>query len=188
MQHNAQLRRTSAAVAAFLCVTTAVGMHRKMRGGQATSSYMATQRTLVLPVVVYQPDSPITFEDVTVASTKRGVCCTLFRVRNRSNVPISSYEVQAISQGGGNGQTLTQKLGRPLLPGETSPDSMHAWDLAPGSSSNAPNDRLSYVIYLMVVRATMADGTVFDDSKVFESLQLYSLRSAECLAALPRSH
>jgi hypothetical protein len=177
MQIKAPLRWVSSIVVSLVCVTTSGGTHRQTGTSQEAITYKLVPRSLVLPVIVDQPGSPLSFEDVAVASTQRGLCCTFFRVRNRSKVPIISYEAWAINQGAGNGLSRAEEDGRPLLPGDRSPDSTRTWDHLPlDTSLDASNDQVKVVIFLMVVRAKMADGTVFDDSKLFESLNGYSYK------------
>jgi hypothetical protein len=183
MQIKSLLRWGASVAVSLLCVTTSGGTHGQTGPPQETITYKLVPRSLVLPVIVDQPDSPLSFEDVAVASTQRGVCCAFFRVRNRSKVPIISYEAWAINQGGGNGDLLPEELGRPLLPGQTWPDpSTRNWDHLPLDTSlytslDASNDQVKVVVFLMVVRAKMADGKVFDDSKLFESLHLYAYKN-----------
>jgi hypothetical protein len=164
-------------IIALLCVVTSSGSHHRAQSSRNDLKLKLARRTVVLPVIVDQSNSPISFQDVSYAVPEVGTGSALFRIKNRSNVPITHYEVWAIGPGIGTG--VREGLAGPLLPGEIRPDMTHTWQPPPETWPSGGDDEMEAVVFMMVVRAEMADGAVFDDSKVFESLKVYCIKLFE---------
>jgi hypothetical protein len=138
------------------------------------------KRVFALPVIVYQPSAPIGFQDVQFVAMDKGVGTASFRIKNISNQPIVAYHVAEIHAYGGIGTGPNPNWG-PFLPGETRPDSALP-DAPLADSLPVPADEKSSMqtpVFLMVTKATMADGSQFDDEKAYQALKDYCARLAK---------
>jgi hypothetical protein len=169
---------------ACLVITPRADWRAGASGSRHPSQHLKPlKRITVLPVIVYQPNSPITFQDVQIVAADSGSGSAFYRIKNISSQPILSYRVVAMYAGGGYVRFQYPALGGapPFLPGEIRPDQTLSGTEFLDSQPIPADERDSIQVpaFLMVVRATMADGCVFDDQKAYEVLEDYRWKLAE---------
>ena len=164
------------------CLVASARPSRRAKTPATADPYQATKlrpvrRVFALPVIVYQPNAPITFQDVQFVATDRGGTAS-FRIKNISDQPIIACEVAEIHINGGVRTMASPDMGwggRPLLPGEIRGDFARS-DVPLPDAQPIPADEkgtMQTPVFLMVIKASMADGSGFDDAKAYEALEEY---------------
>lgn len=170
-------------------------MFEKNWGGQIQESpqkgqFVRIPRNMVTPVIVYQPDCPLQFEKVGVFEEISGGAIFNYTLKNHGNKPIKEFSLQVITSiGTGEGwgyEFLTPD--RWIMPGETFP----RIDKIPESKIIVPEKKMPdeiksekdirLVVSFMVIHVKFADGTGYDDTKLFKKLSSYYEKS--CLDKL----
>ncbi len=148
------------------------------------SSFAYTQNSLenaytviplneVLPVIVFQDDSPIKIEKYIVAQNKNGAIETFYTARNTSSKTVKQYTIARwfSDNTGFVGQGILQKGENYLLP-NTFVENTPA-NLIKNTDIEVikPDKKLKKIAFVMVIEVVFSDGTKFDAKKIFNSLE-----------------
>lgn len=140
----------------------------------------------ILPVVAYQPESPLEFLRVQALHNIDGGGFQIFQVRNRAAKPIRSYMIATITSAGtgavwGNGKTPLQEA---LLPGHETPERMEDWKI---NIVTAPEKRkgsfdakgpMKGIVVFMIVRVEFGDGSTYSAEAEYEALREFFEKNA----------
>ncbi len=150
------------------------GAQEKIRG-------FRVPRENILPVIAYQPDSPIEFLKVETLAGVESSGWQQYRFRNRSSKPIKAYKIATMFTAG-TGSSIGFEASSPqgyFLPGETYPKD-NALESEPTQVEIVPLTEalrkekklkgMKAVLIFLVVKVEFADGTVFDDEKTYQAL------------------
>jgi hypothetical protein len=137
-----------------------------------------------VPVIAYQPESPIEFIKAEPMGGVEGGGFSHYEIRNRSSKPIRFFKVATINSAGTGssfemGFTLENHL---FMPGEKNP-----WDkeissepsrfeiipLTDDVRKKIKSKGMQGVVIFMVVKVEFADGTIFSDEKAFNALEKF---------------
>jgi hypothetical protein len=145
---------------------------------------------IVLPVVAYQPDCPLKFENLKLLqNAEKGTpSADHFELRNISNKAIRDFTVASYSSYGGmwSRSRPANQLKNLVLPGALAPPLSEGDQAEIVELTEAMRDRLKLgdqpmggVAVFMVVRVEFADGTVFTDEKASRALGVYFQKLGE---------
>lgn len=138
----------------------------------------------VLPVFAYQPDSPIEFLKAESWGSLEGGGFQQYHFRNRSSKAIKSYKVSVLNTSGGGSSIEFEASSQAgyLMPGEEYPRK-NELDSDPGRVEVVPlTDKLrrekklngmKAVVIFIVIKVEFADGTVFDNEKIYNALEKF---------------
>jgi hypothetical protein len=142
------------------------------------SNDVAIPREIAIPLIAYQPGSPLKPEFIQLRKpTEGGSGSPLFRFRNQSGKSIRSYLIADLYPGGVGGEWGSQD--NHISPGELIPEE----DMPTINETDLLNDDqrkslglqgpMQAICIFLVVRVEFSDGSVFDDRKAYESLKKY---------------
>jgi hypothetical protein len=143
--------------------------------------YFAEPRESIVPVVVFQPNSPLQFRQAGYSRVLGGGGFHSYRVENVSDKPIVELVIGTLALGGGIAKDTFKatKHGEWVMPGSSWPK-----ELKPNVKSGfkrleltdeirkryAVGPPLTGFILFMVVRVGFLDGTEYSDEKLYKEL------------------
>lgn len=169
---------------AFICacaVSTCLGQQRTRPAvPQERPSLVIVPREIALPIIAYQPDCPLQFENVLLVGSVEGGGAPSYQVRNRGTRPIRAFKIEVrTSVGTGWGQAFEAKTpaewimpgkGEPPLPSSESRVVPLTAELREKLKLNGP---MKVVVVFMVVSVEYSDGTKYNDETAFKALEAY---------------
>lgn len=138
-------------------------------------------RENILPVIAFQPDSPIEFlkAEYYYGLTSSGF--DRYKIRNRSAKTIKSFKIATVTSAGtGSSEYYKADWGAGrMLPGEEAPRERNAsypsqMEIVPFTEQLRESKKLQGmegVVIFMVVRVEFEDGTTYSDEKTYNSLK-----------------
>lgn len=130
-----------------------------------------------LPVIAYQPDSPLQIEDVKLFQYVTGGGGTQsYKVRHKGTKPIRSYTIGAWNTAG-TGWEVERRGDGDLLPGQVATPTGYEVEVVELTDSirNKLNLRgeMQAIWVFMVTRVEYADGSVYDSEPAYKALKTH---------------
>ncbi len=141
---------------------------------------MIISSTRLLPLVVYQPMSPLKMEFLKFQSPKDGGSVSpIVRFRNTTKKTIKAYKVVWLFPGGAGGALYTNST--KVLPGELLPDGeiptieepSRAASKKHSTKEKPVNEALESIVLFAVVRVEFEDNSFFEDEEAIKALEAY---------------
>jgi len=167
----------------LLCVViVGVGQIRGLAQSEISTKarFVSIPREVAFPVVAFQPDCPLQFENVILLARPEGGGDPSFRLRNRGIKPIqaATFAMWTSAGGGSTGNWSGKTTSQLVMPGQLVPLSEEeereiiplTKELREKMQLNGP---MKAVVVFMVLRVEFSDGTVYSDEQTFKSLEKY---------------
>jgi hypothetical protein len=144
----------------------------------AGKAWIHVPRYTVLPVLAYQPASPLKLEKVQIVqSVKGGAYNPIIVFRNASKKTITSYEIAYRYVGGGYGSWFQEDVivkPEDKLPrsGEAKQPSLLLKESTRVDSTTV-QDKMQSICIVFVVYVKFSDGTIFQDEVTLKNLEKY---------------
>ncbi len=168
----------------LLLAISTLGKAQKSYQEQEKLRVFVEPRESVLPLIAYQPNCPLEFQNVSFLSHVGGGGAPNYEIRNVSGKPITEFKV-AVSAFGTEGSRFTFKAENPsewIMPGDKWPRSSKMQKKEHSRLEIVPlTDELRQkgkvgppmkgVLVFMVIRVVFADGSEYSDEIAYRELQ-----------------
>lgn len=175
---NATMRCLIFALAICLSIASTVYSQKTERNER--NSFVQIPREIVLPVIVFQPSSPLQFEKVERLLKMDGGGANIYQLRNRSLKPIRRFAVSyLLGEGTGGSWEWEGSSGEVIMPSQLAPspvgdESMRFIPLTEELREKLElNGRMKTVVFYMVERVEFTDGSTFIDELAAKALKSY---------------
>lgn len=143
-------------------------------------SFVSVPREIALPVIVFQPSSPMQFENVQRLANVDGGGAHIYQLRNRSAKAIRRFTVSyTFGIGTGGSWEWGSASGELILPGQLAPTPPGADAPKVIPLTDQLREKLALrgpmktVVFYMVERVEFADGSIYSDESTAAALKSY---------------
>ncbi len=157
--------------------TVVLAQQPELKDENYNSVYMPVPKQIVLPLVVSQPESPLTIEDVSIY-IKNGSVEYFLSVKNRGGKAIKGFGYGIIGKQSGSlysftakplinpNQTISNVLDKNVMVIPLTPEIKKAFKIY-------DNGRLQEVLFFIITEIEFTDGSTFNDLKTFDLLEKF---------------
>lgn len=130
---------------------------------------------IVLPLIAYQPDSPLQIEDIKIFQfVSGGGGSQSYRVRNTGKKPIRSYTIGTWNSGG-TGWDVELPFKENLLPGQVGTltgNEVQVVELTEDLRNQLKlRGEMKVIMVFMIVRVEYADGSIYNSESLYKSFK-----------------
>jgi hypothetical protein len=163
-----------------ICLLIASTVYSQKADRNEPDSFVLIPREIVLPVIVFQPSSPLQFEKVERLLRMDGGGANIYQLRNRSLKHIRRFTVSyLLGEGTGGSWEWEGSSGELIMPGQLAPSPVGDPSIRVIPLSDELRERLELrggmktVVFYMVERVEFTDGSTFTDESAAKALKSY---------------
>ena len=162
-----------------ICFLTFTVVRGQDSGQMERDAFVSIPREVALPVLVFQPASPMQFEMIERLLSTSGRGASNYRLRNSGSKPIRKYRIAYMFfvGTGGSWEWSATTSGELILPGQLAPSDGTTPKIVPLTDTLRDQMKLRLpmktVIFFMVERVEFMDGSVYTDESTWAALKAY---------------